>query len=264
SDGDGVPDYKDLCPNTPIGTEVNKWGCPIDEKVFEPIKKTEIILNGEVNFEIGKANLLSPAYPELQKVIKVMNDYPETRWKIEGHTDNSGRYEKNLELSRQRAQSVYNYFVSNGIDKSRLIVAGYSSDYPIADNSTETGRALNRRVVIVLISDKDDSNFNSEKESSYKQKHVDLTTSRTYNPSIERNVGKMVFTDGYLYCYQVSSFRTRGKAEQEAANLKTRGFSSFVVIADSPDLDGTWYRVRVGYFNTLEEAMKNRSLLIKN
>ena len=52
SDDDGVPDYKDLCPNTPVGTEVNKWGCPIDEEVVEPITKTEFVLNGGVNFEI--------------------------------------------------------------------------------------------------------------------------------------------------------------------------------------------------------------------
>lgn len=82
-----------------------------------------------------------------------MNDYPDTKWKIEGHTDNTGKYEKNLELSKERALSVYNYFVSNGINKSRLLSNGYSSDYPIADNTTETGRALNRRVAIILISD---------------------------------------------------------------------------------------------------------------
>lgn len=263
SDGDGVPDYKDLCPNTPIGTEVNKWGCPIDEKVYEPMKKTEFILNGAVNFETGKATLLNTAYSELQKVLKVMVDYPDTKWKIEGHTDITGSYEKNLVLSKQRAESVYNFFVNNGIDKSRLFVAGYASDYPIADNSTETGRALNRRVAIVLVSEKDESNVNPESKPPDKQKQVDHTSSRVYNPSVERNVGKMVFTDGYLYCYQVSSFRSRAKAEQESSELKAKGFDSFVVIADSPDLDGTWYRVRVGYFNTLDEALKNRSLLIK-
>lgn len=264
SDGDGVPDYKDLCPNTPVGTEVNKWGCPIDEKVYEPIKKTEFILSGAVNFETGKANLLNSAYSELQKVLKVMIDYPDTKWKIEGHTDNTGRYNKNLELSKQRAESVYNYFIANGIDNSRLFTAGYSSDYPIADNNTETGRALNRRVAIVLIDNKEGSFDNTDIKPSDKQKQADFTSSRVYNPSVERNVGKMVFTDGYLYCYQVSSFRNKIKAESESSELKTKGFNSFVVIANSPDLDGTWYRVRVGYFNTLEEALKNRSLLIKN
>ena len=125
SDDDGIPDFKDLCPKTPVGTEVNKWGCPIDEVVYEPIQKTEFILSGGINFETGKAELLGVAYPELEKVLKVMRDYPDTKWKIEGHTDNTGNYNKNIELSRQRAQSAYNYFVSNGIDRSRLIINGY-------------------------------------------------------------------------------------------------------------------------------------------
>ena len=74
----------------------------------------------------------------------------------------------------------------------------------------------------------------------------------------------MVFTDGYLYCYQVSSFRTKVKADGEAKDLKSKGYNSFVVIADLPELDGTWFRVRVGYFNSLDEALKNRSTLIKD
>lgn len=263
SDDDGVPDFKDLCPNTPVGTEVNKWGCPIDEKVYEPIQKTEFILSGGINFEIGKADLLNVAYPELQKVLKVMTDYPDTKWKIEGHTDNTGRYEKNLELSKQRALSVYNYFISNGINESRLFASGFSSDYPIADNNTETGRALNRRVAIVLISDEDIKNIEDEYKPTEKIEKVDYTSTRNYNPAAERNVGKMVFTDGYLYCFQVSSFRSKEKAEDEAAELRMQGYDAFVVIANLPDLDGTWYRVRVGYFNTLDETLKNRSLIIK-
>lgn len=268
ADDDGVPDFKDLCPNTPVGTEVNKWGCPIDERVYEPIQKTEFILSGGINFEIGKAELLNVAFPELQKILKVMNDYPDTKWKIEGHTDNTGKYEKNLELSKERAFSVYNYFVSNGIDKSRLLSNGYSSDYPIADNTTETGRALNRRVAIILISDENIKNVvetvtpvETKKET---EKKPDFTETRKYNPAAERNVGKMVFTDGYLYCFQIASFRVKEKADEESSNYKAQGFNTFVVVANLPELDGTWYRVRVGYFNSLEEALKKRSLIIQD
>lgn len=231
-------------------------------------RKTEFILNGGINFATGKAELLSVAYSELEKVLKVMKDYPDTKWKIEGHTDNTGNYNKNIELSRQRAQSAFNYFVSNGIDRSRLIINGYGSDFPIADNSTETGRALNRRVAIILISDDKVKNVtepipptNTNTEVEIKP---DLTGSRKYNPAVERNVGKMVFTDGYLYCYQVASFRTKVKADGVAKDLKSKGYNSFVVIADLPELDGTWFRIRVGYFNSLDEALKNRSTLIKD
>ena len=268
ADDDGIPDFKDLCPNTPVGTEVNKWGCPIDEKVYEPIQKTEFILSGGINFETGKANLLEVAFPELQRILKVMNDYPDTKWKIEGHTDNTGKYEKNLELSRERALSVYNYFVSKGINKSRLVSNGYSSDYPIADNSTETGRTLNRRVAIILVSDENIKNVIETVKSIEPKKESDkkpeFTDTRKYNPAAERNVGKMVFTDGYLYCFQVASFRSKEKADEEAANYSAQGFNTFVVVANLPDLDGTWYRVRIGYFNSLDEVLKKRNLIIKN
>ena len=268
SDDDGVPDFKDLCPNTPVGTEVNKWGCPIEEKVYEPIQKTEFILDGGINFETGKAELLNAAFTELGKVLKVMKDYPDTKWKIEGHTDNTGNYNKNLELSKQRALSAYNYFISNGIANTRLFMNGYGPDYPIADNNTVTGRALNRRVAIILISDTNVKNVIEPNSAGKKIKEVlektDLTAIRNYNPAAERNVGKMVFTDGYLYCFQVSSFRTREKAESEARELEYKGYKTFVVPANLPELDGTWYRVRVGYFNTLNEAIQKRSTLIKD
>ena len=74
----------------------------------------------------------------------------------------------------------------------------------------------------------------------------------------------MVFTDGYLYCFQVASFRSKEKADEEAANYSAQGFNTFVVVANLPDLDGTWYRVRIGYFNSLDEVLKKRNLIIKN
>jgi len=258
SDDDGVPDYKDLCANTEVGVEVNKWGCPIDQEVYEPIKKTEIILNGAVNFETNKSELLAAAYPELKQVLKVMQDYPDTKWKIEGHTDNTGSLKLNNELSLKRAQAVYNYFIINGINPKRLYVNGYGPDYPVADNSTETGRALNRRVAIILVNDEstgDTKMIKNEKSN---------VTKRVYNPTVERNVGNMIFSDGYLYCFQVSSWRSREKAEAESKKLAAKGYDSFIVIADLPELDGTWYRVRVGYFNSVDEANKVREKILIN
>ena len=85
-----------------------------------------------------------------------------------------------------------------------------------------------------------------------------------YNSNLERNVGKMIFTDGTSYCFQISSFRTKAKAQNEAQAFRSRGYNSFVVEANLPELDGIWYRVRIGYFNTLQETIKERSLLIKD
>ena len=249
SDEDGIPDYKDLCPNTPVGTEVNKWGCPIEETVVETPEPEiiEYILSGGVTFETNKADLLQPAFIELDKVIKVMKDRPETKWKIEGHTDNTGSYKRNKELSLQRAQSVYNYFIRNGIAAARLQVNGYGSDYPIADNFTETGKAMNRRVAITLLTKDNSENTNGNKNQ------FNTDTRKVYDSALEKQIGNMVFTDGNLYCFQVSSWRTREKAEAQMNQLINNGIKSFVVAANSADLDGTWYRVRVGYFDSLEE-----------
>ncbi|MBK7630195.1 MAG: OmpA family protein [Ignavibacteriales bacterium] len=249
TDEDGVPDYKDLCPGTTIGTEVNKWGCEVIEEVVEPIKQTEFVFSGGTNFEIGKSELLPSAYTEFEQVIKVMNDHPETKWEIEGHTDNTGSDKMNKELSFERARSVYNYFINNGINPNRLKIYGYGPDRPIADNNTETGRALNRRVAIVLMN----SNMSVTEQKTEVNKDNKL-----YDSSKERSVGQMIFSDGNMYCVQVSSWRTSEKAENEAKRLQSKGFNSFIEIADIKELDGRWYRVRIGYFNSLNEANKIR------
>lgn len=256
-DEDGVPDYRDLCPNTPVGTEVNKWGCPVDEKVYEPIQKTEFVISGGISFETGKYTLLPNAFSELDKIVKVMIDYPATEWRIEGHTDNKGSYETNKQLSENRAKAVFDYFVKKGISNNRLIVEGFGPDKPIGDNNTETGRALNRRVTITLISQ---SNLPVNTETI---KTNEKTETKNYKSSSERNVGQMIFTDGYLFCVQVSSWRDKTKAENEVNRLKAKGFNAFIQNANLPELEGLWYRVRIGYFNSLEEARSNKEKLKK-
>ncbi len=245
SDGDGIPDYKDLCPDTPIGFEVDKWGCEVKQEVTTVMPETKFILSGTLNFEIGKANLLSNAIAELDKMVKVMREYPDTKWRIEGHTDNTGSPELNKKLSYNRAQAVYNYLTSKGIESNRFNMIGMGPDNPVADNSTETGRALNRRVMIVLIDDQTNFGYNSEMS--------DLS-SYSYNSNNEKNVGEMIFTDGKVYVIQVSSLRDRSKAESHAVKLKAAGYNSFVTEVNLPQLDGKWYRVRVGFYSTLSEA----------
>lgn len=252
SDEDGVPDFKDLCPNTPVGTEVNKWGCEIKIEVVEPITKTEYVLSGEANFEIGKAEILPNAYKEFDKIFKLMIDHPETEWKIEGYTDNTGSYELNKDLSLRRARAVFNYFTSKGIKPERLSIFGYGPERPVADNSTETGRALNRRVSIVIVNR---DNIAPDRTEQQKEK------SEIYNSSLERNIGQMIFTDGHLYCFQVSSWRSKAQAEVEAEKLLNNDINAFVIKANLSELDGTWYRVRVGYFNSLDETKRVKSQL---
>ena len=152
-DKDGVPDHEDQCPRTPIGVEVDKWGCPIKTEPLENLKPqlTAFLLTGGVIFDVGQSTLLSGAKTEIDKIINVMREYPETRWRIEGHTDNTGSYSLNKRLSLERANAVASYVIENGIHESRIETVGMGPDKPVSDNSTVTGRAMNRRVTIELI-----------------------------------------------------------------------------------------------------------------
>jgi len=147
TDRDGVPDYLDNCPGTPLGEPVDQFGCP-QKKEPEPQVK-EVVLSAGTTFAVGKANLLPGAYAELNNLIAAMLADPNSKWLVEGHTDNTGSLQINKKLSLQRAESVVNYFVANGIERSRFTVRGLGPDFPIADNSTEEGRAKNRRVKII-------------------------------------------------------------------------------------------------------------------
>ena len=147
SDGDGIIDSKDKCPKTPIGKKVDENGCEIKEEV----QVKEIVLSSGATFAFGQSTLLPTAYPELDKLVQFMVENPNSRWRIEGHTDDKGPDWANKKISLERAQSVFNYFISRGISSDRFVVIGLGKDYPIADNITSEGMAKNRRVVIIRV-----------------------------------------------------------------------------------------------------------------
>lgn len=149
SDGDGVPDYLDKCPDTPENVEVNESGCPREQK--PEIEETSFILQGMTTFEAGKSTLTDKAKTEIKKLAEIMKKYPDSKWRIEGHTDSQGSSEFNKKLSQERADAVKKYLISLGIKAENLIAEGMGENYPIADNKTEEGRQKNRRVVITKI-----------------------------------------------------------------------------------------------------------------
>jgi outer membrane protein OmpA-like peptidoglycan-associated protein len=103
-------------------------------------------------FDAGKADLKPEAQTNLQNLASSLGKNPETDILIIGHTDNKGDGNKNnIDLSVKRAASVKTYLVSNGVKASRLKIDGRGSTEPIADNNTAAGRALNRRVEIVIV-----------------------------------------------------------------------------------------------------------------
>lgn len=139
SDNDGVYDYQDACPGTAPGVQVDEKGCEV--KVAE-----EVVVDMRLNFDTNKYEIKPEMVAEIAKVAEFLRQYPDVNAEIQGHTDSVGSSAYNQGLSERRANSVKDYLVSNfGIDASRLTAKGYGEEQPIADNSTEEGRALNRR-----------------------------------------------------------------------------------------------------------------------
>jgi OmpA-OmpF porin, OOP family len=141
SDGDGVYDHKDVCPKV-AGIASNK-GCP--EIKQEVIQRIALAAKG-INFETGSDKILAESNDDLDALVKILNEYPEAKVAIDGHTDNVGDPAKNLELSQKRADAVKAYLTGKGVDESRLTSTGYGDTQPIADNKTKAGKAKNRRV----------------------------------------------------------------------------------------------------------------------
>lgn len=111
----------------------------------------KIILKN-IFFDLAKSDLRPTSYPELERVIKMLTDFPTVRIEISGHTDSLGTLATNKKLSEARAKSVVDYLISKGIDTSRLEFKGYAYFQPVATNSTEEGRQENRRVEFKILS----------------------------------------------------------------------------------------------------------------
>lgn len=148
SDGDGVTDDKDRCPGTP-GPKSNN-GCP---EVRKETKEQLAYATKAVQFETAKAILKNESYAVLDEIVTIMRQYPDYTLSISGHTDDIGNDERNLELSQQRAKACYDYLIFRGIKTERLRHAGFGENRPIAENTTASGRELNRRVEFELILD---------------------------------------------------------------------------------------------------------------
>ena len=105
----------------------------------------------ETLFETGKADLKAGSKKSLDRLVTVLNENPNMKAVIEGHTDSSGSDQLNLVLSQRRSETVASYFFEKGIDRSRLVAKGYGKNFPIASNNNAAGRQQNRRVEIVLV-----------------------------------------------------------------------------------------------------------------
>lgn len=124
------------------GAEVTRVGEGIDIVLDE---------KSGVYFDTNKHNINTKSKENLNKLVKVFKDYPDTNIIVEGHTDSSGDENYNLELSKKRANSVTSFLVANGIAQSRLTTYWHGETLPKYDNSTAEGRSKNRRVEFGIV-----------------------------------------------------------------------------------------------------------------
>jgi outer membrane protein OmpA-like peptidoglycan-associated protein len=110
-----------------------------------------VTFKSDLFFDVGSSTIKPGAYEEIDRVARVLNDYPQTRIRIEGHTDSTGSEAYNLELSRRRAEAVRDALIARGVHSARLETVGFGEASPVATNDTESGRQLNRRVNVVIV-----------------------------------------------------------------------------------------------------------------
>ena len=111
--------------------------------------------NSGVIFATNKSDLTSKSKTNLDKMVQILKDFPDTYLSIQGYTDDTGSAEYNMALSEKRAQSVVNYFTSKGINPNRFSVKAFGETNPKYDNKTAEGRSKNRRVEIAITANKD-------------------------------------------------------------------------------------------------------------
>jgi OOP family OmpA-OmpF porin len=140
SDGDGIPDSKDNCPNK-AGSTLN-GGCP-EVVAAEPTFNYKNIL-----FEFNSSVLKTSSYQVLDEIAREMKKFPSMQFNLNGHSSAEGTEKRNLTLSVDRATAVKSYLVTAGINANNLITKGFGESMPLTSNDTEASRQLNRRVEI--------------------------------------------------------------------------------------------------------------------
>jgi outer membrane protein OmpA-like peptidoglycan-associated protein len=156
NDEDGINDGLDQCPMEPEDRDhyQDEDGCPEPgpQALSVTLTDTRILISERIYFEFDTDTIRPVSMPLLDQVASVINQLPpELRVRIEGHCDDQGHPQYNLDLSFRRARAVVEYLVGRGVPRERLEYRGYGSQHPVAPNDTPEGRALNRRVEFTIL-----------------------------------------------------------------------------------------------------------------
>jgi outer membrane protein OmpA-like peptidoglycan-associated protein len=150
----------------PFLVEVTSEGCFFVNSVWKFTEDSTLIIRNfvlkkmasgakmvidNILFNTGKATLMPESFAALNKLVNLLRENPKVKIEVSGHTDNVGSAATNKTLSKNRALTVRNYLISQGIAGERVMYEGYGFDRPIAPNNTEAGRAANRRVEIEIL-----------------------------------------------------------------------------------------------------------------
>ncbi len=207
--------------------------------------KRGIVLNLQgINFASGKAEVPPYVYPTLDRVARILGQYPDAKIRVEGHTDSVGNDVYNQSLSKARANAVMMYFIEkHAIPPQRIEAIGYGETMPIADNGTPDGRARNRRVEIIILG---------------------TTTTQT---EIVKPVEKPAYNPGEFVVY-VGSYDKEDDAIAEVKKIQGMGYSPSYVrvkLRDTAGNEKIIFRVKMGEYdepsaNRLIEELKAKGL----
>ncbi|MCC6254826.1 MAG: OmpA family protein, partial [Ignavibacteriaceae bacterium] len=147
SDKDGVPNYLDKCPDTPANLKVDQNGCP--EQTSDRETFYQFNLRADDTFKSGSSDLTESAKLVLNEIAFYIQNQVKSKWRIEGHMDSQGSSYTIKKLSYDRAKSVFDYLVSQGVLADQFEVYGLGDSFPIGNNNSDEGRSANRRIMII-------------------------------------------------------------------------------------------------------------------
>ncbi|MAD61261.1 MAG: hypothetical protein CMH49_07110 [Myxococcales bacterium] len=262
NDKDGIPDTVDRCPNqAEVFNQIDDTdGCPDKKPVVE--EEGELIgLSEKIFFKHNESIILRRSFTVLEQVAKLIKQQKQIKKvRIEGHTDDTGGVEFNLNLSKERADAVKMHLVGLGVEIDRLESAGYGDQRPIASNDTDKGRALNRRVDFRIV-DGPQEIFKVESRPKTSKLTVKKSTPSTLNRKLSKpSTSESNSSKGSQVSHAVqvkASYRLQD-AEKIRSQIEKERFPVYI-LSIKQDNGQMIHRVRVGPYasrNLAKQALQ--------